>query len=153
MACLQIQRELLSLATFLRVHSTSKEVSYLSWQNMYPNLKATCRIMLKFFLWTKLLESLLLAKYLISVVASLSPFPTAFFSKLQHTAEVNKNHWRVFWEELLNFCFEYLFWIFQTFLNTSVEEFFSKNFFGCLVNYQISSSAKFFVQRLLTRPW
>ena len=30
MACLQIYRELLSLATFLRVHSNSKEVSYLS---------------------------------------------------------------------------------------------------------------------------
>ena len=30
MACLQIYQELLSLATFLRVHSNSKEVSYLS---------------------------------------------------------------------------------------------------------------------------
>ena len=30
MACLQIHQELLSLATFLRVHSNSKEVSYLS---------------------------------------------------------------------------------------------------------------------------
>ena len=59
-------RELLSLATFLRVHSNWKEVSYLSWQNTYPNLKTTCHIKLKFFLWTKLLENLLLAKYLIS---------------------------------------------------------------------------------------
>ena len=64
MACLQIYRQLLSLATFLRVHSNSKEVSYLSWQNTYPNLKTTCHIKLKFFLWTKLLENLLLAKYL-----------------------------------------------------------------------------------------
>ena len=57
--------------TFFRVHSNSKEVSYLSWQNTYPNLKTTCHIKLKFFLWTKLLENLLLAKYLISVAATL----------------------------------------------------------------------------------
>ena len=69
MACLQIYRELLSLTTFLRVHSNSKEVSYLSWQNTYPNLKTTCHIELKFFLWTKLPENLLLAKYLKSVNA------------------------------------------------------------------------------------
>ena len=55
MASLQIYRELLSLATFLRVHSNSNEVSYLSWQNMYPNLKTTSHIKIKFFLWTKLL--------------------------------------------------------------------------------------------------
>ena len=66
MACLQIYRELLSLTTFLRVHSNS-EVSYLS----YPNSKTTCQIKLKFFLWTKLLENLLLPKYLISVTAPL----------------------------------------------------------------------------------
>ena len=68
MACLQIYRELLTL---LRVHSNSKEVFYLSWQNTYPNLKTTCHIKLKFFLWTKLLENLLLAKYLISAAAPL----------------------------------------------------------------------------------
>ena len=61
MAYLQIYRELLFLTTFLRIHSNSKEVSYLSWQNTYPNLKTTCHIKLKFFLWTKLLENLLLA--------------------------------------------------------------------------------------------
>ena len=72
MACLQIYRELLSLATFLRVHSNSKEVSYLPWQNAYPNLKTTCHIKLKFFLWTKLLENLLIVRYLISVAAPLS---------------------------------------------------------------------------------
>ena len=60
-----------SLATFLRVHSNSEEASYLSWQNTYPNLKTTCCIKLKFFFWTKLLESLLLAKYLISVAVPL----------------------------------------------------------------------------------
>ena len=70
-ACLQIYRELLSLTTFLRVHSNSKEVSYLSWQNTYPNLKTACHIALKLFLWTKLLENLLHAKYLISVTAPL----------------------------------------------------------------------------------
>ena len=72
MACLQMYRELLSLKTFLRVHSNLKEVSYLSWQNTYPNLKTSCHITLKFFLWTKLLENLLLAKYLISVAAPLT---------------------------------------------------------------------------------
>ena len=72
MTCLQICRELLSLPTFLRVHSNSKEVSHLSWQNTYPNPKTTCHIKVKFFLWTKLLENLLLAKYLISVAAPLN---------------------------------------------------------------------------------
>ena len=60
------------LTTFLRVHSNSKEVSHLSWQNTYHNLKTTCHIQLKLFLWTKLLENLLLAKYLISVTLPLS---------------------------------------------------------------------------------
>ena len=62
----------MSLTAFLRVHSNSKEVSYLSWQNMYPNLKATCHVTLKFFLWTELLEKILLAKYLKSVAAPLN---------------------------------------------------------------------------------
>ena len=72
MACLQIYRELLLLATFLRVHSNSKRVSYLYLQNRYPNLKSTCHIRLKFFLQTKLQENLVLAKYLTSVTATLS---------------------------------------------------------------------------------
>ena len=72
MACLQIYRELLSLATFLRVHSHPEEVFYLSWQNAYPGLKTTCHIKLKFFFWTKLLEKLLPAKYLIFVAATLN---------------------------------------------------------------------------------
>ena len=67
MACLQIYRELLLLATFLRVYSNSQEVSYLSWQNGYRNLKTNCHIKLKLFSWAKLLKSLLLAKYLISL--------------------------------------------------------------------------------------
>ena len=75
MACLQIYRELLPLTTFLRVHLNSKKVSYLSWQNTCPNSKTTCHIKLKFFLWTKLLENLLDAKYLISVAAPLNVNP------------------------------------------------------------------------------
>ena len=72
MVCLQIYRELLSLANFLRVQSNSEEVSYLTRQNMCPNWKTTCHIKLKFFLRTKLLEKLLLAKYLIFATAALS---------------------------------------------------------------------------------
>ena len=71
MTCLEIYRQLLSLATFFWVHLNSKEVSYLSWQNAYPNLKTTFHIKLKFFSWTKLIENLLLAKYLISVATPL----------------------------------------------------------------------------------
>ena len=52
----KICREVLSLATFLRIHS---------------NLKSTCHIKLKIFLWTKLLENLLHAEYLTSVAATL----------------------------------------------------------------------------------
>ena len=51
----------------LLVHSNSEEVSYLSWQNSYPNLKTTSHIKLNFFLWTKLPENVLLAKYLITL--------------------------------------------------------------------------------------
>ena len=50
MACLQIYRELPNLRTFLQVHSNPKEVSYLSWQNTYPNFKITCHIKVKIFL-------------------------------------------------------------------------------------------------------
>ena len=75
----KVYRELLSFATFLRVHSNSKEVSYLSWPNTYPNLKTTCHIKLKFFLWTKLLENLLHPKYLISVAAPLKWLQPYFY--------------------------------------------------------------------------
>ena len=78
----------MSLATFLRVHSNSKEVSYLSWQNTYPNLKTTCHIKLKFFLWTKLIENLLLPKYLISVTAHLMKIAeiSSVFKKLDNAS-------------------------------------------------------------------
>ena len=71
MVCLQIYQEQPLLATFCQVHSNSKEVSYLPWQNKYPNLKTTCHIKSKFSLWTKLPKSLLLIKYLISVTTTL----------------------------------------------------------------------------------
>ena len=60
------------LQLFPWVHSNSKEVSYFSSQSKCPNLKNTCRIKPKFFLWAKLLENLFLTKYLISVTATLS---------------------------------------------------------------------------------
>ena len=69
---LQIYREQLSLPTFPRVHSNSKEVSYLTWQNKYPNLKTNCHSKLKIFSWTKLLENLILIQKLISVAAALT---------------------------------------------------------------------------------
>ena len=48
MDCLQIYREQMSLTTFLRVQSNSKEVSYLPLQNKYHNLKAASHIKAKF---------------------------------------------------------------------------------------------------------
>ena len=72
MACLQLYRKLLSLVTFLRVHSNSNEISYFPCQNTYPNLKTTCHIKLKFFLWTKLIKKLLVAKSIISVTPPLN---------------------------------------------------------------------------------
>ena len=80
MACLQIYRELLFLTTFLRVHSNSKKEWYLPWQNAYLNLKITLHMKLKCFLWTKLLENLLLAKYLISVTAPLREKKVKYFT-------------------------------------------------------------------------
>ena len=67
-------------ATFQRINSILKEVFYHAWQNKYPNLKPTSQIKLKLFLWTKLLENLLLAKYLVSVAEALRPpKPTYMF--------------------------------------------------------------------------
>ena len=77
--CFQIYWELLLLVTFPRVHSNLEELSYLSWQNTYPNLKTSCHIELNFFLWTKCLENLLLAKFLISVEAPLTLIRVGFF--------------------------------------------------------------------------
>ena len=46
-------------------------------QNSFPNLNTSCNRKLKCFLWTKLLQSLFLAKYLISVYATSMIFSTA----------------------------------------------------------------------------
>ena len=61
----------MSLETFLRLHSSSKEAPYLPWQNKYPNLKTNCHVKPEFSLWAKLLENLIFAKYLISAAAAL----------------------------------------------------------------------------------
>ena len=91
----KIYRELLLLVTFLRVHSNSKELSS-SWQNMYPNLKTTCHIKLKFFLWTKLLENLLQAKYLISVCISMQN-STQFIHYFIHSPYDHQSGYNHFW--------------------------------------------------------
>ena len=47
---------------------------FIQTKKRYPtalDLKTTCHIKLKFFMWTKLLESLMLAKYFISVTVTL----------------------------------------------------------------------------------
>ena len=38
-----------NIVGFLQVNSNLKELSYLPWQNKYPNLKTTCHIKPKFF--------------------------------------------------------------------------------------------------------
>ena len=53
-------------------HEPLKKVSYLAWQNKYSDLKTTFHTKPKLFLWTKLLEILLLSKFLISVAAILN---------------------------------------------------------------------------------
>ena len=72
MICLPNYREYMFLAIFHRVDSKSKEVSSLPWWNKYSDLKTTRYIKPKFFLWIKLLENFLLAKYLKFVVATLN---------------------------------------------------------------------------------
>lgn len=49
-----------------------KEASYSPWPNKYSNVRAACHIKPKFFLWNNLLENVLIAEYLISVVVTLS---------------------------------------------------------------------------------
>ena len=113
MACSQIYRQLLSLTTFLRVHSNSKEVSYLFDKMRTPNLKTTCHIKLKFFLWTKLLENLLLAKYFISVAAPLMTIArqpqitqnSKFVISLQHLKK--REWWSLFFGLQMNIKLSY----------------------------------------------
>ena len=59
------------LRLFSEFIQNSEIVSYFSWQNTYSNLKTTCHIKLKYFLWTKPLQNLSLAKYLMLVTATL----------------------------------------------------------------------------------
>ena len=82
-----LTRIIVTCLTFLWVYSNSEELSYFFWQNTYPNLKTTCHINLKFFLWTKLLENLLLAKYLISVAAPLSCLEKKFSNYFNLTSK------------------------------------------------------------------
>ena len=63
---------------FSRTSFNSKKASYLNWKNKYPNLKSTCQIKPKFFLWIKLLQNQLIAKYLIYVPAATSTFVTQY---------------------------------------------------------------------------
>ena len=83
------------LVTFLRVHWNSEEVFYLFWQSTYPNLKTTCHIKLKFFLWNKLPENLLLAKFLIFVFLF---FFGLFFSirVFFHRRNSKRREWTIF---------------------------------------------------------
>ena len=82
MVCLQSYREYLSLATFRRVHSNSKEVSHQPWQNKYSDLKTTCHIKPKNFSKTNFSKKLFLAKYLISVAAALKEASVKFTTVL-----------------------------------------------------------------------
>ena len=59
------------LRLFSEFIQNSEMVSYFSWKNTYSNLKTTCHIKLKYFLWTKPLQNLSLAKYLMLVTATL----------------------------------------------------------------------------------
>ena len=65
----------------LQVYSNINEVPYLPWQSKYPKMKNTCHNKPKLFLWTKL-AILLLAKYLVSVAATLNSKYTGLLSKL-----------------------------------------------------------------------
>ena len=94
---------ILSPATFLRVHSNSKEVSHLSWQNTYPNFKTTCHMKLKFFLWTKFLEYLLLAKYLIFVAATLKNFLQVSFYCFLMILAIFNNNWKWMFNKMFSF--------------------------------------------------
>ena len=65
-------RNVLSLVAFCQAHSNSKKVSYLPWKNKYSyNLKTTCHIKPKLFLWMNFLKHLLLTKYITSAAATL----------------------------------------------------------------------------------
>ena len=60
---------------------------FIQTQERYPNLKATCHMKLKCFLWTKLLENLLLAQYLMSVAAPLTACNFVFCIWMFHLSQ------------------------------------------------------------------
>ena len=68
-----------------------QELSYLPWQNKCSNLKTTCHITPKCFLWTKILENLL-RKFFKSVAAALivlhiSSFLMSYYSGYKSVGE------------------------------------------------------------------
>ena len=83
----------------LRVHSDSKETSYLSWQNAYSNLKTI-------FLKTIFLKNVLLVKYLISVAAPLK--------KSKNQCKISLALWEYIIIELSN-CFKVHHQVIETF--------------------------------------
>ena len=93
MVSLQIYQEKLSVATFIQVHSNIKEVSYIPWQNNYPNLKTTCHIKPKFFLCPRLLKKFLLAKYFIPV--------TMAISKIKYEIIKFNNNFCLYWNDFV----------------------------------------------------
>ena len=78
-----------------------KEVSCLSSQNMYPNLKTTCHIKVKFFLWTKLLEKLFLAKHLISAAATLNDGLDKLFCRMRGKCYIWNINVPIFFENII----------------------------------------------------
>ena len=121
------------LRLFFKFIQTQKKVSYIPWQNKYLNLKNTCHIEPKIFLWTKLLKNLLLAKYLISVAATLKQFIRLTANICQYKADhiilpnctfcTYRTHCKKIW---LHCC---LCWWFKT---TIITDF--KNLFYSLIN-------------------
>ena len=92
------------------IYLNLKEVAYLSWQNRYHNLKTTCQIKLNFFSWTKLLERLLLKKYLISVAVSL----------IKPLFKISLSFNPTSWNKTCGITWKFLYWIFCAFTWTTL---------------------------------
>ena len=84
------------LKIFYCVYSNSKDASYLFSVKKDSNLKTSCHVKTKTFLWTKLLENLLLAECLISTCPC---YGCSFVAKL---AKLNWKTIFFFWK---NICF------------------------------------------------
>ena len=85
---------------FCRVHSISKEASYLPLDNKYYVLKTTCRIKLKFFLWTKLLKKWLPLKYIRSVATTLKVFQSVMSGFLWTKERISSGFQETKWKKL-----------------------------------------------------